>query len=631
MKYRRLPYLIFFLLCYVYLWLVVKPQLIYHGFGTVVRDVPRFSTGWQFLRDALEVPGGVVVYAHGFLSQCYYYSGLGALLIVLVALCLAELSRWHYVHAGHSKSTVLPYFPVVMILLIYTHYDHPLAACLTSCAGLLFSYVLERLPLHRRPTRLGVFCLVAGLSYWLAGSGGIFLFSLMTTVYLFFLRRDWLSAAFILPATVAIIWALADYVFHISPKQAFLILTPFSRDLSVDMKPLSQVWIVMLYAFVPMTVLLIGVWRTVFNRNRGIGAVRPPKKKKTKKDAVNWFRGAFLESFLNVAMPVVPLVVLAVSLLLSYDKIHGHIVLINYLARQKQWSDVLDVAKRLPKHIHSIYCNHDINRALYHTGRLGYDLLRFPQDPYALLLTHAAEESSMIQLKLCDTFVEIGNVDFAEKLASEFLVDKGACGIVLEKLAWINVIKQQELTAQVYLNALKKDLVYRHRADALLSGLKHGFEPEEAVAIRQVRSYRRSNTDGRLYTESIEGMLTGLLAHNPRNRMAFEYLMTCYLLAGQLENIVANIEHLADLGYQEVPPLYEEAMLLYHAARSQRLNLTKLNLKRETFDRYTRFVKLCNSMQGHNRKGALQQLTREFGTGYFFYYTFTVSRLAGTH
>ncbi len=624
MKYRRLSYLIFFLLCYVYLWLVVKPRLIFHGFGTVVSDVPRFSTGWQFLRDAIEVPGGMVVYAHGFLSQCYYVSGLGALLIVLVALCLAELSRRHYIHVGHAKPTVLPYFPVILILLIYNHYDHPLAACLTLCAGLLFSYILERFPLHRRPTRLGVFCLMAGLSYWLAGAGGLFVFALMTTVYLIFLCRDWFSAAFTLPATVALIWALADYVFHMSPKQAFLILTPFSQDLSVNMKPLSQVWIVTLYAFVPITVSLIGVWRTVFKRNRGMGAVRARKKKRTKRDATTRLRGVMI-----VAKPVIPLVVLAMGLALGYDRIHRRIVLMNDLARRQQWSEVLDVAKRLPNSIHSIYCNHDINRALYHTDRLGYDLFCFPQDPHALLLTHETEESAMTQLKLCDTLVEIGNVDLAEKLASEFLVDKGACGIVLEKLAWINLIKQQALTAQVYLNALKRDLVYRHRADALLSGLTHGFESEEAVTIHQLRSYRRSHTDGRLYTESIEDMLTGLLEHNPRNRMAFEYLMTCYLLAGQLEKIVANSGRLGDLEYQQVPPLYEEAILLYHAARSQRLNLTKLNIKRATFDRYTRFVTLCNSMQGHSRKGLQQQLAREFGTGYFFYYAFTVARPAG--
>ena len=142
-KSRVSLYLMFFLLCYLYIWLFVEPHLIYHGFGTIILDVPLFSTGWQFLRDSLGIPGGLVIYAYGFLSQLYYYSWLGALLVVLVALCLCELSKQHYIYAGHPRSTILHYFPAIMILLIYNHYDHPLAACLTLSIGLLFSLVLE--------------------------------------------------------------------------------------------------------------------------------------------------------------------------------------------------------------------------------------------------------------------------------------------------------------------------------------------------------------------------------------------------------------------------------------------------------------------------------------------------------
>jgi hypothetical protein len=274
----------------------------------------------------------------------------------------------------------------------------------------------------------------------------------------------------------------------------------------------------------------------------------------------------------------------------------------------------------MPKNIYNIYCNHDINRALYHAGRLGYDMLCFPQNPHALLLTHENEESSMTQLKMCDTYIELGNVDYAEKLASEFLVDKGTAGVALEKLAWINIIKEQERTAQIYLNALKKDLIYRYKADSMLKSLKNGFEPDEAADIRRLNSYIRKNGNERLIKESIEEMLTGLLEHNPGNRMAFEYIMACYLLAGQLEKIAENIGRLNHLGYQEVPTLYEEAMLIYYGSRGEKLNLSELNIKREIIERYKKFVQLCNSIQVHNRQAVIQQMIRQYGTSYLFYY-----------
>ncbi|MFB0555641.1 MAG: DUF6057 family protein [Phycisphaerae bacterium] len=618
-------YLIFFLLCYLYIWLFVKPHMIYHGFGTIILDIPLFSTGWRFLKNSLGIPGGLVFYAYGFLSQWYYCSWLGALLIVMVALCLCELSRLHYVYAGHHNSTVLHYFPAIMILTIYNNYDHPLPACLTLFIGLLFSFVLERVHLRRGTIRMVVFCLMAAIGYCLAGAGGVLIFSLMKILYLIFHHRDWLSAALTLPAAAAIIWVLAEYVFYISPKQAFLVLTPFCRDLTANMKMLSKVLVVMLYAFVPVTVLLICLWRMLLSRNRDTSAEHTRKKKSRKTRAVVRRRGAILAYFKKFVLPAVPVILMIVGLYFSYDKVHRQIVLMNYLSRQGRWSEVLELGNRLPKNIYNIYCNHDINRALYHAGRLPYDMLCFPQNPHALLLTHEEEESSMTQLKMCDAFIELGNVDYAEKLASEFLVIEGESGIILEKLAWINIIKGQEATARIYLNALKKDLIYRDRAESMLSGLESGFEQDIASYIKRVNSYIRTNGGARLYEESIEEMLTGLLRQNPDNRMAFEYLMACYLLAGQLDNIAANIGRLDQLGYQDVPTLYEEAMLIYFGLRGRELDLNKLNIKRETIERYRRFLQLYNSMQAHNRQVVLQHLIREFGTSYFFYYKFTAS------
>jgi hypothetical protein len=621
--------LIFFLLCYVYLWLIVKPDLIYHGFGTLVTNIPEFVANWEFLKNSLSIPGGLVMYLYGLLSQGYYASWLGSLLIVLVALCLFELSRWHYAYIGHPHSTILPFFSVVMVVLIYNHYEHPLSICLALSVGLSFSLGFEKIPVRRIALRMAIFCLMAAIGYWLAGAGGVVVFSLMTIVYLLFIRRDWLPTVLTFPVTIAIIWLLAEYVFHISPKQAFSILIP-SPELTEGMTRLSKVLVFTLFAFMPVTALLIFVWRILFNKNGNIPVTAKTKSRRSKTTrSVNRRRGSSFADFLRYVKPVVPFVVLTAGLYFSSDTIHRQIVVMNYLARREQWPEVLQLGHRLPKDIYNIYCNHDINRALYHAGRLGYDMLCFPQNPHALLLTHEQEEASMTQLKMCDTYIGLGNVNYAEKLASEFLATEGRMGMVLEKLAWINIIKGQEDTARIYLNALKKDLVHRDNADSMLSSLKNGFEPDEAAYIHKIGSYIRRDENPRLYNESIEEMLTGLLRQNPGNRMAFEYLMACYLLAGELEKIAAYIGRSDQMGYQEIPTLYQEAMLIYQGLHGRRPDSGKLDIKPETVERYNRFVRLSNSMQPQNRQAVLQRLVREFGTSYFFYYRFTISRPAG--
>lgn len=620
--YRRLACFGFFVAAAVYLWLVVDPPLIYHGFGTLVLNVPRFSLGWPFLRESMAAPGGPVVYLYGLLSQGYVTAWLGAVILVSVAWCLGEISRSLFAAAGYSRATTLYCLPSLMVLWSTNQYDHVLCAGLTVLAGLLFAAAFERLGLRRPVASFSVFALMAVACAWLAGAGGLSVFGVTTTTLLLFRHARRLVAVLILPAGAAILWGLSEYVFHLSPGQAFKTLTPFSRDLITNMTAFSRSFVWILYLYVPVTVSLIGVWKLW----RRPAKVRPGKKGRSKANKASRLKTCLSE----YVIPVLPLVGLALGLKFTFNRPHRQIVLMNSLARQSEWSDMLEVAERLPKNVYNIYCNHDINRALHHTGRLGRDLFCFPQTPHALLLTHEQSESFMTQLIMCDTFMAMGNVDDAEKLASEFLVDKGQIGPVLEKLAWIQIIKGQEQTARIYLNALTRDLMCRDRAEAMLSQLDHGFDRNISEYVRRIGSYVRDDGQARLSTESIEQMLTGLIKHNPKNRMAFEYLMTAYLLSGQIEKIAQYWGRVGALGYKDVPILYEEAVLLYHASRNQRLNLTQLKIRRTTFERYSRFVKLCNAMQTRNRHNIQQQLMQEFGTSFFYYYSFTLKDLAAS-
>ena len=116
--------------------------------------------------------------------------------------------------------------------------------------------------------------------------------------------------------------------------------------------------------------------------------------------------------------------------------------------------------------------------------------------------------------------------------------------------------------------------------------------------------------------------LATLLERNPRNRMAFEYLMACYLLTGKLDKIMENVGRLEDLGYRQIPPLYEEAVLIYYASQRQKSDLGRIKISPETIQRYQRFVQIRGSMLPRNQQETLNLLIREFGASYFFYFAF---------
>ena len=620
---RQVPHnLIFFLLAMLYLWLVVEPRLIYQCFGTILPEAPIFLTGWSFLASSLHLPGGFVMVVSGFLSQGYYYSWLGALIIVLASLCLCELSMRHLAAVGYARATVLSSLPAVLLVLIYSQYKHPLAAGLVVSSGLTCSLLFERLPSCRWVVRTITYCLMAAALYWLAGAGGLLIFSLMTVIYGIFIRRDFVLSVLALPAGLGIVWYLTQYVFLVLPQQTFSVLTPLVPAALRGTNTFSTVLIAILYGFVPFSAILMllgtGVFGTIARKRK-----KPSGKSRTKKARATAGRAKGLAiMFRKAAGAALPIVLTGAGLYFSHDRMSKPLIQAHDYSLRRQWSKIIELSRGLPKGATNVYFNHYVNRALYHAGRLPYDMFMFPQMPHGLLLTHEEKASSLTQLKLCDIYMELGRVNTAERLATEMLTAKNHCGIVVEKLAWINIIKGQYQTARIFLNVLKKDLVYRRKAETLLRSLDSGFTPDQAAYIDTVRS--RMHQAGYLGSgdDSVEQILTELLAHNPANRMAFEYLMACYLLTGRVDKIAAKMEQLRQFDYDGIPTLYEEALLIYFGSQGRKIDLTKFNIKRETIDRYLKFVQLRNSMRPDNRQIVLTRLISEFGGSYFFYSTF---------
>jgi hypothetical protein len=620
---KQVPHnLIFFLLGTVYVWFVIEPHLIYNCFGNILSDAPIFITGWPFLKNSLSLPGGFVMYISGFLSQGFYYSWLGTLIIVLSALFLCELYRRHLVIAGFTRAAILTSFPAVLLFLIYSRYKHPLPASLTISIGLLFSLVFEGLPLRRLVARTPVFCIMAALLFWLAGAGGLSVFFLMTIIHTIFVRRDWALTLLALPASFAVIWILAQYVFLIPPQRAFLVLTPLSRVVTTGMKTFSKVLVISLYSFVPASVLLLFLAKSLFSRTGQKRRTRSKRKRRKKTHTSSKKMKLAVTILKKSAVIALPIILTAAGLFFSYDPMSKPLFLAHDYSLTKQWEKLLDLGRSLPKGKSNVYFNHDIIRALYHTGRLPYDLFQYPQTPHGLFLTHEKRVSYLTQFKLCDAYLELGQVNMAEKLASEFLATKNHSGFALEKLAWINIIKEQNRNARIYLNALKKDPIHRKTAEDLLDALNKGFTPEQEAYVDRLRSYMLEAEHPGTGKDSIDQMLTALLARNPRNKMAFEYLMASYLLTGQVDKIAENIERLEGLGYRNIPTLYEEALLIYLSSQKKKIDPGKFNISLQTFKRFYMFGQLRTAMQTQNRRAVINQLILEFGSSYFFFYTF---------
>jgi len=133
-----------------------------------------------------------------------------------------------------------------------------------------------------------------------------------------------------------------------------------------------------------------------------------------------------------------------------------------------------------------------------------------------------------------------------------------------------------------------------------------------------------------------EAMLTALVEQNdstgprpqdapssPPNRMAFEYLMAWYLLTGQLDKIAQQLARLDEFGYTEIPPLYQEAILIYAYGMGKSVNLYGRAIDPEMDRRMKHFSGVVNKY-GKDRGAAVAELAKDYRGSYFFYYFCTV-------
>jgi hypothetical protein len=218
-----------------------------------------------------------------------------------------------------------------------------------------------------------------------------------------------------------------------------------------------------------------------------------------------------------------------------------------------------------------------------------------------------------------DTLIDLGLINTAEKNLTECMETFGEQPMILERLALVNLVKGATDTARIYLGALSKMLFYGRWAEDYLARLEADPNLSEDRQIQNLRArYLKKDYTALFYAK--EPMLLALLEQNSRNRMAFEYLMAWYMLTKQLDKFMQNIGRLSDLGYAAIPPAYQEALAIYAYPRDKARDYP---ISPEVRGRFERFSSIFNRYN-RNKVQAADELAREYGKTYFFYYMYAL-------
>lgn len=592
--------LIFFLLFYLVLWLHIDLRLIYHG-GGIIRNFPVFYKGFFFFKEFLPYPGGLLEYGSAFLSQFLYYAWAGAIIITCQAW-LNSLFIQSYIKAiNASYIKWLRFIPAILFLILYSQYTFyfTLTMALTVTLGFVGAYskLIDKKPL----IRLIAFLILSIVLYGLVG-GAFIIFALLCGMLEILSKHRWQTNLLYMGSIFLIPMIEGVFIYGTSWVDAFSRLTPLFWKVNLY-KPESIEFVYGYYGFLPIIIIGLIILRIIIKNPipQKIIELFYIKNKNTR-----WIvNTCFL------------FLVTSIILFIFHDSKQKTVFAVDYYGYHRMWPEVLEKAKSHPNHDLVIAT---VNRALFHTGQLGNIENTLKQNPGTLLLN--GRKHGYLHWHKSEIFLDLGYINQSEHNLVEALEYYGERPQILKRLVIINMIKNNIGTARIYLGALNKMLFHSNWANAYLDRI----ESDPTLSMdKQIQQTRRFIMD-RDYTSQFpttDALLLELLNRNRYNRMAFEYLMTYYLLTRNLKNFYDHLDRFKDFDYSHIPQLFEEAILLIASNPELKDKVLKkrLRIRRDSYLRFKKFIEEYGSYKG-NKNAAFMKFSKEYRNSTFFYYTF---------
>ncbi len=598
---------------FVYIWTVIEPHLIYYGFG-VFGAYPVFIWDGSFLWTILSTPGGALEAVAALLAQSYRFSWLGALTIVafLGVLFLAIRRLLRLVQAGGLRDLAL--VPLLLAIVVYNRYENPLAVLLAVDLALGAAVLYDWLPIEKAAGRMASFFIAFVLVYYLAGAAA---FVFVATACLIEAGRygRWKEA---LLATLVVIvgtLALGRLAFRLDPRVIYTAATPWDPTRSAGFAPSSNWVLLVVYAFGPALMAVAFGGRAlakVWKRRRPTGRARKSGRWQ-RNDPRVWVGLRF--SGVTVA--------LVLCLLLSRTHIRYERAL-HYYAQQRDWDRVVALAHRMRgRHPFTRTGVFDINRALAHLGRLGDEMCAYPQDgTKTLFLSFEDMTGRLGYAKAMELYLDLGCLNAAEKNAYELLENEGPSPYILDSLVRIHLAKGQRESALVAFGALKKHVggrEYVRQWQAIMA------DPNLAAGSPRLAAWRamKPTRDYAVMGIAFEPMLQSLLRDRPNHRLAYEYLMACYLLKHQRAQLAKYLPLLRSLGFQRLPKHYAEALLVHSLETQTPVEAYGWPIAPQLRQQFREIRGIVTKAKG-NYPSVFGPLASKYGDTYTFYSMFNV-------
>ncbi len=590
--------ILFFGFFYLFFLFGINPAIAYFI------QQPAFFTGRTYLYEHLSYPGGLIEYLSQFITQFYYYPWFGALLLTLVVWCISGLAGALVRSIKLSEHKIaLQLIPAIGLLVIHSRHEYILATSMILLSSVLFFYLYIKLTRQRLIFRSSGLILSSVALYYISGGGALLHYLLMCFIYEMFNLKNRDSRIILLLTILAgiIPYLSARFLFYITLKQAYfhlLFSEPYYHPPFI---------LYLLFIYFPVIILYKKAAEPGFLAGMSIF-----KRKNTADEK----RIRYL-SFISQVIIVFLLTALTARFAVNPEQ--AFINKVKYLAYNKKWAELLEEVKQ-----HGSvdrFVNFHTNRALYHTGKLGDDLFKYPQiwGKHSLFLGEIIIRT--ILMDNSDIYFDLGHTRSAQHWAYEAQTIYENSPRILKRLALTNLILGNYKAAGSILEILEKSMINKPWA---MHYMQYVENPSKLEADSLIQIKRDLLTPVIFFMDRINPNidLSVMLKSNANNRMVFEYLMAYYLLSNEIGNVVNKFSYLKDLGYKEIPRTYQEALLVFISkTKIKRINLGGYSINKNITERYKDYAGIVYK-HDNDLQSAREELYREHGDTYWYYLHF---------
>lgn len=588
-------------------WLITaqyfKPFLHYYFHQT------GFLTSYEFFKSYFVNPGGISDYFAEFISQYFRYNALGSFLIVAIASIQGFIARDLIERLIGKTKLNYSVFAVILIIgvFVFCDFHYPYYVSIRLLFAFLLTWIFWFLNDRFSKISIYILPLLGILLFYLASGAALFVFTLSTAFIL--IKTQKLKTRIIFIPLFILFAAALPYAAY---KLIFQSGLPNLYRISMVKPPEMLSYTTFYQLFIYYSLLPLILLPALFYN-------KVPEKDQKQKNVKgkNQHKTAFYKQ-LPFVLAVQVIFCGALGYLIyitSFEPLKKKLLYIEYYAETEQWEEILKIAETIDNYDFRV--NYQINRAYEHLGKLPDQLFNYPQLlGSAGLFFDTSSLNGSFTMPISDLYFDLGLMSESLHWAFEGQTLLPNSPRILKRIVMANLVNRKYDLAQKFLKVLDQNMLYHDWVDKYE---KYISDTTLAANDPVIAEKRRFNPHKSVVNLNPADNLKLLLETNKNNRMAYDYLLTLYILDSHLNEF---IEYLQDYPYYKIktlPESWAEALAIY-ILKTKAIPpfVNPETISKSCMQQFMTFNNIMKQFQ-NNKDAAKVTLKKDFEGTYWYY------------